>query len=127
VTDDIDDHPHIIAVHISIGVFTVVPRHALSLLTWRELEGRVCGDPQLDLSLLRRRTVYAPRNYNDTSPVVQHFWQTLQGFSHDDRVKFLQFSWARSRLPPDASRDPTWRMKVISTTLFISHPMMMLM
>jgi hypothetical protein len=37
------------------------------------------------------------------SPIVQDFWRVLESFSDAERASFLQFAWARSRLPDDAS------------------------
>lgn len=35
-----------------------VPERALRLLTWRELENMACGDPVIDLELLKKHTSY---------------------------------------------------------------------
>jgi hypothetical protein len=40
------------------GLVSVVPSSALSLLSWHELEERVCGRPTLDVELLRRTATY---------------------------------------------------------------------
>eukprot|EP00457_Paulinella_chromatophora_P000004 gb/GEZN01000004.1/.p1 GENE.gb/GEZN01000004.1/~~gb/GEZN01000004.1/.p1 ORF type:complete len:5481 (-),score=821.20 gb/GEZN01000004.1/:442-16884(-) len=74
-----------------------------SLLTWQELEMRVCGRPGLDLAILRKHTKYSGCTVN--SPAVQYFWQVLQDFSEADRTRFLQFAWAKSRLPHDMGRE----------------------
>lgn len=98
--------------HIRAGLFSVVPQRACELLTWRELEQRVCGSPQLDLDLLAKHTVYAPRKFTASSPVVVNFWRALRTFTPEEQAKFMQFAWARSRLPPASGRDATWRMKL---------------
>jgi hypothetical protein len=98
--------------HIRAGLYSVVPQRACQMLTWRELEQRVCGSPQLDLDLLARHTVYAPRKFTASSPVVSNFWRALRSFSAEEQAKFMQFAWARSRLPPESGRDATWRMKL---------------
>jgi len=94
------------------GLYSIIPRYALSLLSWNELRLKICGEPSLDLAYLKKRTVYAPRQYTEDSPVVQNFWKTLASFSDEDRGKFLQFAWARSRLPPESELDSSWRMKL---------------
>jgi other hect domain ubiquitin protein ligase E3 len=66
-----------------------------------ELELLVCGHPTVDLEVLMKHTVYSPSTYNVDSPVVKNFWEVLRGFSDDQRAGFLQFAWARSRLPSD--------------------------
>jgi hypothetical protein len=39
---------------ITRGLLQVVPQAVLDLLTWQELEKRVCGDPEISLESLRR-------------------------------------------------------------------------
>lgn len=79
--------------------------------------------------------MYAPVSYNATSPIVKTFWQVrsylpivwlgvrmfvwmslsatleqmLENFTDEERASFLQFAWARSRLPSDES---SYRMQV---------------
>jgi hypothetical protein len=96
------------------GLMTVIPAESLNLLRWNELQLRVCGESVLDLARLRAHTVFAPRSYND-HPIVEAFWEALAGFSTSQREQFLQFAWARRRLPqPSASEDVEhiWRMKI---------------
>ena len=35
------------------GLASVIPESALNLLTWRELERAVCGDPDISVSVLK--------------------------------------------------------------------------
>jgi len=84
------------------GLYGIVPRQALALLTWRELEMRVCGMPKLDLAVLKRHTVYAPKRFSEADMSVKNFWRVMASLSEDDQARFLQFAWARSRLPYDA-------------------------
>lgn len=84
----------------------------LRLLTWRELELRVCGRPTVDLAVLERHTVYSPSSYTrQSSPVIQWFWQILGEFTQDELGKFLQFCWARSRLPAEEQHE-SYRMQL---------------
>lgn len=85
------------------GINTVVPVTALSLFTWQELEKRVCGVANVDVSLLRRNTEYD----EDVSPgdeFVQRFWRVLESMEEEDKRAFLRFVWARSRLPVGAAQ-----------------------
>jgi HECT-domain (ubiquitin-transferase) len=41
------------------GVASVVPAALLELMTWQDLEWRVCGRPYVDVGLLRRHTEYS--------------------------------------------------------------------
>jgi len=57
----------------------------------------VCGSPYIDISILKENAVY-----EDVDPEEEHiiyFWQVLEEFDSDQRSKFLQFVWARTRLP----------------------------
>eukprot|EP01006_Ploeotia_vitrea_P051059 TRINITY_DN67520_c8_g3_i2.p1 TRINITY_DN67520_c8_g3~~TRINITY_DN67520_c8_g3_i2.p1 ORF type:complete len:480 (+),score=192.22 TRINITY_DN67520_c8_g3_i2:1281-2720(+) len=94
------------------GLLTIVPADALQLLTWRELQTRVCGNAVVDLALLKRHTSYSPRRYDENSDVVRNFWRVLESLDERDTGKFLQFAWARSRLPPADEAEATWRLKL---------------
>lgn len=74
---------------------------SLCLLSWQELELRVCGRRTIDLAVLERHTVYSPASFNRASPIIQWFWQILSEFSQEELGQFLQFVWARSRLPAE--------------------------
>jgi len=81
---------------IRAGLCSVLPPSALGLLTWRELEEKVCGSAVIDLELLKRVAVY--KGYSATDKTVQLFWRVLESWSNALRVKFLRFVWARERL-----------------------------
>jgi hypothetical protein len=100
-------HESLLQFHfIKQGLYTIVPRPALALLTWQDLELRVCGEPNVDLKVLQAHTQYRPeKKYDAKSPIVTMFWQVLEGFNAVERAKFLQFAWARTRLPPDMSSE----------------------
>jgi len=80
------------------GLATIVPVQLLPLFTWQELEKMVCGKREIDVDYLRANTRYrAPVRENDAH--VKIMWETLKGFSHEDRQLFLRFVWGQSRLP----------------------------
>lgn len=81
------------------GLGRIMPTQLLNLLTWRELEVMVCGEPFIDVDLLRRHT-----EYSAVSPDAKHidiFWSVLENFDQKDRRRFIQFAWAQERLPSD--------------------------
>ncbi|GAB9472899.1 unnamed protein product [Globisporangium polare] len=83
---------------IKQGINSILPVTALGLLTWRELEKRVCGVAEVDVELLKKNTEYD----EDVSPndeFVQRFWRVLAAMDEEDKRCFLRFVWARSRLP----------------------------
>lgn len=85
------------------GLNSILPVSALAIFTWQELEARLCGVDEIDVSLLRANTEYD----EDVSPAdefVQRFWRVLEGMETPDRRAFLRFVWARSRLPMGAAQ-----------------------
>ena len=82
---------------VAAGLASVIPRRLLPLLTPLELESLVCGDPQLDVELLKKHTRYNGLSASD--PPVRFFWNVLTKFSQVERSMFLRFAWGRSRLP----------------------------
>lgn len=83
------------------GFSGVLPLEVLGIMTGEELQGVVCGNPDIDVNLLRRVTKY--ENYKETDPVVSFFWEVLREMTTQQRKRFLQFVWARRRLPRKAS------------------------
>ena len=82
---------------VRAGLATIVPLHTLSLLTHDAVERLVCGNPEVDLALLKRCC-----EYDGCRPDDQHivfFWQAMSDFSQDERSMFLRFVWGRARLP----------------------------
>jgi hypothetical protein len=89
---------------IRAGLGTVVPLKMLDLWTWEELELEVCGRPGFDVELLRRHTHF--QAYNARSSMARWIFRALASFTDQERERFLQFSWGRSRLPN--SDDAGW-------------------
>lgn len=79
------------------GLVSIIPPRALQLLTWREIELLVCGDPVVDVDLLKKHTQYD--SYEADSEGVARFWRCFEILSNEERGKFIRFSWGRSRLP----------------------------
>ncbi len=79
------------------GLVSIIPPRALQLLTWREMELLVCGDPVVDVQLLKKHTQYD--SYEESSEGVARFWRCFETLSNEERGKFIRFSWGRSRLP----------------------------
>lgn len=79
------------------GLSNVIPVEILTILTGEELRDIICGNPDIDVDLLKRVVEY--EGFEATDSVVEYFWETLREFTNDERKKFLQFVWARNRLP----------------------------
>jgi hypothetical protein len=84
------------------GMGCIVPIKMVQLLSWQQLEVRVCGKPQIDLALLRSKTTYS--GFSESDAPVKFFWDTLSSFTSELRSAFLQFAWGRSRLPHTADQ-----------------------
>ncbi len=80
------------------GLYALVPRDTLLLLSWRELETLVCGSPTFDLAFWRRHTTYS--GYAADDATVQLFWKVLASLTQEEQSGFVRFAWGRSRLPP---------------------------
>ncbi|XP_065529557.1 E3 ubiquitin-protein ligase HECTD3-like [Lathamus discolor] len=79
------------------GLLCVVPQPVLDLLTWQLMEKKVCGDPKITVSDLRRFVTFEDFAPDDTR--MQNFWEALSNFTSEDLSHFLKFVSGRSRLP----------------------------
>ncbi|XP_051556154.1 E3 ubiquitin-protein ligase HECTD3-like isoform X3 [Myxocyprinus asiaticus] len=82
---------------LQAGLVKVVPQAVLDLLTWQEVEKKVCGDPEITVEALKRLTRYEDLEQTDVR--VQYLWEALMNFTNEDRSRFLRFVTGRSRLP----------------------------
>jgi len=80
------------------GLRRLVPASLMGLCSWGELERRVCGRAEVDLALLRRHTQYSG-GLTPESRQVQFFWRVLEGFTQEQRRRFIKFAWGQERLP----------------------------
>lgn len=83
------------------GLESNVPRSALRLLTWRQLERAVCGQHHVTVAALQSIVSY---RMNKDEQRVQWLWRVLEEGTDEDRSAFLAFATGRSRLPVDNSR-----------------------
>jgi hypothetical protein len=79
------------------GLSNVLPVEILTIFSGSELRDILCGNPEVDVDLLRRVVEY--EGYNESDAVISYFWDTLRELTNDERKTFLQFVWARNRLP----------------------------
>jgi len=80
------------------GMSSVLPIELLSAFTGEQLRDIMCGNPDIDVEMLRRVTEYEGYK-NDDDVVISHFWEVLREMTTSERKLFLQFVWARNRLP----------------------------
>jgi hypothetical protein len=84
------------------GFNSVVPLAMLSLFSWWEVEHLVCGNPDIDIDVLKRHAVMRG-GYNQQHPVIRSMFAVLKSFTSRERQLFLRFVWGRNRLPPSDS------------------------
>ena len=80
------------------GLCMVVPNKVLSLLTWQELEEKVCGSPDIPLSALKQSARY-DSGLSENASRVRYMWEALQSFTNEERSRFIRFITGRRRLP----------------------------
>jgi E3 ubiquitin-protein ligase HERC2 len=83
------------------GMAKVVPVPLLSLFVGAELEMMVCGNPEINVDVLKTIATY--KGISPSSQLVQWFWTTLENFTVNERSLFLRFVWGRTRLPRTVS------------------------
>ncbi|KAL3023982.1 hypothetical protein AAZX31_04G094700 [Glycine max] len=79
------------------GFNELIPRELISIFNDKELELLISGLPDIDLDDLRANTEYS--GYSGASPVIQWFWEAVQGFSKEDKARLLQFVTGTSKVP----------------------------
>ncbi|XP_043711874.1 E3 ubiquitin-protein ligase UPL2-like [Telopea speciosissima] len=79
------------------GFSELIPRDLISIFNDKELELLISGLPDIDLDDLRANTEYS--GYSAASPVIQWFWEVVQGFSKEDKARLLQFVTGTSKVP----------------------------
>ncbi|TYJ35371.1 hypothetical protein E1A91_A05G232600v1 [Gossypium mustelinum] len=79
------------------GFNELVPRELISVFNDKELELLISGLPDIDLDDMRANTEYS--GYSAASPVIQWFWEVVQGFSKEDKARLLQFVTGTSKVP----------------------------
>ncbi|KAK1269592.1 E3 ubiquitin-protein ligase UPL2 [Acorus gramineus] len=79
------------------GFNELIPRELVSIFNDKELELLISGLPDIDLDDMRENTEYS--GYSPASPVIQWFWEVVQGFSEEDKARLLQFVTGTSKVP----------------------------
>lgn len=79
------------------GISSVLPIEIFSVFTGEELRDFFCGDNDVDVELLKKVAEY--EGYNEDDAVIKNFWEVLREMTTDERKLFLQFVWARTRMP----------------------------
>ncbi|CDY30888.1 BnaC09g15180D [Brassica napus] len=79
------------------GFSELILKDLISIFNDKELELLISGLPDIDLDNLRANTEYS--GYSPGSPVIQWFWEVVQGLSKEDKARLLQFVTGTSKVP----------------------------
>jgi len=85
------------------GMGAVLPQEAMAVFTPRQLELAVAGAGDVDVVALKRATEF-DTGVSPTDAHVQWLWEVLAEATPSDRVAFLRFVIARSRLPANVAQ-----------------------
>ncbi|KAG6644475.1 E3 ubiquitin-protein ligase UPL2-like isoform X1 [Carya illinoinensis] len=85
------------------GFNELICRELISIFNDKELELLISGLPDIDLDDMRVNTEYS--GYSPASPVIQWFWEVVQGFSKEDKARLLQFVTGTSKVPLEGFRE----------------------
>jgi len=96
------------------GLATVVPIQLIRLWSWRDLQERVCGVPEVDIENLKRHTTY--KNCSSSNEHVGYMWESLELFTQKQRRSFLRFVWGRSSLPTVEKWERNFTVQLLSAT-----------
>jgi hypothetical protein len=80
------------------GLQTTVPVDLLAVMTWEDIEYRVCGEPDISLSFLKANTNYTG-GLSEADPHIQFFWSTLESFTAEELQAFVKFACNQERIP----------------------------
>ncbi|KAL1501804.1 hypothetical protein ABEB36_007061 [Hypothenemus hampei] len=80
------------------GFYEVVDPRLVSVFDARELELVIAGTAEIDLNDWRNNTEYRG-GYHDQHPVVVWFWQAIERFTNEQRLRLLQFVTGTSSIP----------------------------
>ena len=84
------------------GLSKVITEVVLSLLTWQELEEKVCGNPVITMDDMKKNLHFCDMKSDDAN----YLWSALESFSSEERSKFLRFVTGRRRLPASVTVYP---------------------
>ena len=79
------------------GMSVVAPIEIFAFFDKSQLRNLFCGNSDINVELLQKIVEY--EGYNENDETINMFWNVLREMTSDDRKSFLQFVWARSRLP----------------------------
>ncbi|XP_067641509.1 uncharacterized protein Hecw isoform X2 [Eurosta solidaginis] len=80
------------------GFYEVVDARLVSVFDARELELVIAGTAEIDINDWRLNTEYRS-GYHDNHQVIIWFWQVIEKFTNEQRLRMLQFVTGTSSIP----------------------------
>lgn len=80
------------------GFYEVVDPRLVSVFDARELELVIAGTAEIDIQDWRSNTEYRS-GYHDSHQVIVWFWQVIEKFTNEQRLRLLQFVTGTSSIP----------------------------
>ncbi|XP_075155256.1 hecw ubiquitin protein ligase isoform X2 [Haematobia irritans] len=80
------------------GFYEVVDSRLVSVFDARELELVIAGTAEIDINDWRLNTEYRS-GYHDNHQVIIWFWQVIEKFTNEQRLRLLQFVTGTSSIP----------------------------
>lgn len=80
------------------GFYEVVDARLVSVFDARELELVIAGTAEIDINDWRLNTEYRS-GYHDNHQVIIWFWQVIEKFTNEQRLRLLQFVTGTSSIP----------------------------
>ncbi|XP_032582305.1 E3 ubiquitin-protein ligase HECW2 isoform X1 [Drosophila sechellia] len=80
------------------GFYEVIDSRLVSVFDARELELVIAGTAEIDTNDWRLNTEYRS-GYHDNHQVIVWFWQVIERFSNEQRLRLLQFVTGTSSIP----------------------------
>lgn len=80
------------------GFYEVVDPRLVSVFDARELELVIAGTAEIDIHDWRSNTEYRS-GYHDSHQVIIWFWQVIEKFTNEQRLRLLQFVTGTSSIP----------------------------
>lgn len=85
------------------GLYDVIPRNLMAVFDYQEVELLLCGVPKIDVDDWQDHSDVKYQAFDQPTKaekkVIEWFWETVRGFSQEQRARLLQFVTGTSRVP----------------------------
>jgi hypothetical protein len=82
---------------IKLGMYEILPEHALSIFDINQLEWLISGQTVIDYDDWKSNTEYV--GYTETSLTITMFWEVVKVWNNDKRQRFIHFVTGSHRVP----------------------------